>query len=163
MPQTLEELVAAPVSQDGTLFCDSMGDRRFSSHFAEVQALGVHGSIERHYQLVKRFGANQPAPIVWTDAVGLRAESVYIAGFNLPPARLTSWAYYLWMLYFDAHPELVEHATHFTAFEDRARSGHIDCIRDYAAGGHNGMLPMIQPLIDALSSVGYQLPHAEPQ
>lgn len=135
------------------LECSSRGDRRFSALYARVKIFGREASIEEHYQLAKRFPR---APRTWREAKGRRPAHLEICGRVLPPEYLTAWYALLWLVYLDAHPELVAYAREFDEFADSfARPGansQADMVRLYAKQGRRALVKRCAPLLRALGA-----------
>jgi hypothetical protein len=133
------------------LECSSRGDRRFSALYARVRICGREATIEAHYQLAKRFPW---APRTWREAKGKKPTHLEICGRTLPPEYLTAWYALLWLVYLDAHPELVAYARQFDGFTDSfARPGantQAEMVRLYVKEGRQALLRLCAPLLRAL-------------
>ncbi len=123
------------VNSDGTrtLQVHSKGDKRYSPMFATVTVNGRRDTIENHYQSAKVFEGGRRSK-GWKEArdfkkAGLRQTGWNIAGLELPTRQLTPHMfapddfgvqYYtlLWAKFAKSHPELIEYASEFEAFED---------------------------------------------
>ncbi len=129
------------------LECSSRGDRRFSALFARIEVFGRRASIEEHYQMSKRF---PEPPRSWREAKGRRPMHLEINGKTFPTSYLTAWYALLWLLYLDAHPELVEYARKFDDFRDSfarpGRNSQAEMVRLYVKQGRGALLGVCSDL-----------------
>lgn len=129
------------------LECSSRGDRRFSALFARIEVFGRRATIEEHYQMAKCFPWK---PLTWREAKGCRPTHLEIGGKVFPVSYLTAWYALLWLLYLDAHPELVEYARKFDDFSDSfARPGcnsQAEMVRLYVKQGREALLGVCSDL-----------------
>jgi uncharacterized phage-like protein YoqJ len=140
-PDTFE--VKKESSQKKILECSSKGDKRFSSFYALVTVFGKRSSIEHHYQMAKRFGEEEPKS--WKDAKGRVPSHFEVNGWAYPVEDLDGWYKYLWLIYLDGHPELVEYARKFDGFRDsfagkNTVNNQADVIRQYVKEGRESIL-----------------------
>lgn len=136
------------MSVKNVLECSSRGDKRFSALYAEVEVCGKRASIEEHYQLAKRFPW---APKTWHEAKGRKPVYLEICGQQFPVSYLTSWYALLWLLYLDAHPELVEYAKQFDDYSDCFAkpncNSQADMVRVYVRHGREALLSLCKDLL----------------
>ena len=118
-----------------TLQCHSRGDVRFSPFGARVRMFGRLDNIENHYQSAKVF-ENGRGPADWREAREMKRAKLRQIGWRIGPRLLKTRQdrgdpkvfaledfgiqlyCLLWCKYIRCHPELVEHARGFDAFED---------------------------------------------
>lgn len=112
------------MSDKKVLYCDSRGDKRFSAFYAKVNLDGIIDSIENFYQNSKRdeYG-NIPGK-------GRKVSYMVFRSKKLPANKLTDFYKYLWKLYFQQNPELLEYASQFEEFIDRFKGKCINCQAD---------------------------------
>lgn len=129
------------------LECSSRGDRRFSALYARIEVFGRCATIEEHYQMAKRFPWK---PLTWREAKGRRPTHLEIGGRVFPVSYLTAWYALLWLLYLDAHPELVGHARRFDGFCDSfagpGRNSQAEMVRLYVKQGRGALLALCRDL-----------------
>ena len=99
------------------LECSSRGDKRFSAFYAYVNIDGKLNSIENHYQLAKRFGDGK-IPISWKECKGKKPINFVFRGKVLPLEKLSDYYDWLWKVYLDENPELVEFLKGFDEYSD---------------------------------------------
>ena len=106
------------------LYCDSRGDKRFSAFYAKIQLDGVVDSIENFYQNSKRDeNGNVPGK-------GRKVSYMVFRNRKLDVSKLSDFYRYLWKLYFQQNPNLLEYASQFNTFIDRFRGKCINCQAD---------------------------------
>lgn len=137
------------------LECSSKGDQRFSAKFATVNMFGKMDTIERHYQLCKRFG-NAPAPTETHHGKGKKPTHIEINGTRLNISYLTPWYKLLWLVYLDYHPDLVDHASTFDDYNDMYRGSCVNCqadvIRQYVKQGRESIVLEVKELEKILAN-----------
>jgi hypothetical protein len=106
------------------LECSSRGDKRFSALYAQVTIFGETKTIEKHYQEAKR-GARGNVP-----GKGQPVDHIILKGKRLESRFLTPWYNFLWGIYLDTHPELVEYARQFDDYKDMFRGRAVNCQAD---------------------------------
>lgn len=99
------------------LECSSKGDKRFSALYAKVNIDGKVDTIENHYQLAKRFG-NAKAPTHWKQCKGRKPTHIEFRGRRLPLGKMTDYYNWLWAMYLEQNPSLVEFLKEFDGFND---------------------------------------------
>lgn len=129
------------------------GDKRFSAFSAYVTVFGKRDSIENHYQLAKRFGAEVPK--TWRDAKGKIPTHIFINGETYDAKYLSQWYKILWIIYFDENPALVSYVKQFDDFHDIFKGKNTvncqaDVIREYVQQGR-GALVKQSDFIDLLA------------
>ena len=131
------------------LECSSKGDKRFSAFYARVLVFGKENSIENHYQLSKRIGDFTPTH--WKEVKGKQPTHIVVNGVHLDLSYLSSWYKYLWAVYLDNNPTLVDYAKQFDDFSDMFRGKSINCqadvIRQYVKKGRESIYNEIQDFI----------------
>lgn len=143
------------------LECSSKGYTKLSALFAKVTIFGKTQSIEKHYQLSKRFRGEEP-PTNWLDVKG-RSDIGYlqIGEIQLHPTWLFQWYHLLWLIYLDQHPEIVEYASQFKDYNDMfrgkieekpewLRSCQADSIRIYIKQGRSALYNECKDIIEFL-------------
>ena len=136
------------------LECSSVGDKRFSAFYANVEYGGRETNIERHYQSAKFF-KNKPKKVkgVQPDGVLLKTpdgkkEILFKTEF------LTPWYKLLWLMYFDANPQLLEYAAQFDEFNDVFKGKSLNCqadvVRQFVLEGRESVFKEVEPLIKIL-------------
>lgn len=135
------------------LECSTKGDIRFSARNARVTFLWTRDFIENHYQLAKRFGDLMPE--TWYDAKGRQATHMSLEGIDFDVKYTTQFYYYLWYLYLEENPELVNHAYQFDDFTDifcrgKSRNCQNHAIRMYIKEGREKVLEFCGEFLDVL-------------
>jgi hypothetical protein len=129
-------------SMKRTLECSSAGDVRFSAFGAYVTIFGIRDSIEFHYQLSKGF-SSMKAPGFDSSrekkmhhirrVKGRSPDYLMIGPYRMGKEHLSSYYKYLWIVYLDSNPGLVEYASGFDSFTDRFRGKSVNCQADVIA------------------------------
>lgn len=111
------------------LECSSVGDKRFSAFYADIQIGGINDCIEVFYQLSKRVPGVEAIPLdatyeqkkLYMKSVKGRRDISHIEvyGEKLDKQLLTSWYNYLWYLYFAHNPDLLYYVNLFQFFTDK--------------------------------------------
>jgi hypothetical protein len=140
------------------LECSSKGDHHFSALYAVVEVYGKADTIERHYQLSKRFDNpkgdwfNPPNEV--KDAKGKTPTCFVVNSYLYPVEFLSMWYKLLWMKYLDNHPLLVDFASQYDDFTDmfrgKARNCQADVIRQYVKEGRKSVYDDCLPLVWAM-------------
>jgi hypothetical protein len=140
-----------------TLECSTHGDIRFSAMHARVMMFGINKYIEDHYQTAKNYEGFIPSS--WRDVkgstskvVGKKLTGVVINGMELGPEWRIPWYHFLWLVYLDENPTLVQYAKYFDNFTDRFRGtssvvSQADVIRMYVKDGREAVLGVCVDLI----------------
>jgi hypothetical protein len=137
-----------------TLQCHSRGDKRFSALFAVVEFNGKQATIEQHYQLCKRF-EGKPVPKQISDSKGKTPSHIVVARKRLPASAINGFYTYLWLKYFQAHPDLLAYARTFDEFHDMFGGKSVNrqdhTVRACAKQGLKAVLasPSVQHFISA--------------
>ena len=139
-PQT-KQVVDKPKSN--ILECSTKGDIRYSAFNAHVTMFGINNTIEKHYQLCKRFGSDTP-PDDWRFCKGKTPTHIVINNMKLDVRFLTQWYKLLWLTYLDNMPDLVEYAKKFDDFNDIFKGKSVNCqadvIRQYIKMGRESIV-----------------------
>lgn len=124
------------------LQCDSSGDKRFSAKFAKIEVYDKLDTIERHYQLCKRFGNKIPQNDY--EFKGKSPTHIEINGIELDKSFLSAYYKLLWVKYLDANPNLVSYAKNFDYFVDKFRGKSVNCqadiIKQYVKEGRSSIM-----------------------
>lgn len=137
------------------LECSSIGDRRFSAFYAEVEFLGIKDSIEKIYQESKRFYSAQ---LSFKEAKGKKPTSFKIKDEEFNVNLLSSFYRYLWILYFEQNPYYLDVIDHYDTFTDKFKGLSVNCqadvIREIKAFGINQIIKEIKPFTNILKAKG---------
>lgn len=105
------------------LECSSRGDKRFSAFYARLKKFNGK-SIEEIYQNSKRDeNGNIPGK-------GRKVYCMAWEGKYYKPELLSRLYKYLWKVYFEENPNLLEYASKFDTFTDMFRGKCINCQAD---------------------------------
>ena len=105
------------------LECSSKGDKRFSAFYARIKKYG-NRSIEEIYQNSKRDEYNR------VPGKGKKVKYMFWEGKYYSPKHLSNLYSFLWKIYFEENPSLLEYASKFDTFTDMFRGKSINCQAD---------------------------------
>lgn len=128
------------------LECSSKGDTRFSALYAKVEYMGVFDTIESIYQNSKRFLNPQQEYVKYDKPKGKKPDGVEVFDTLYDADMLTPFYKWLWVQYFRANPNLLEHAKSFDDFHDTFKGKSINCQADVVrelVNDYNGILESI--------------------
>ncbi|MMZ42131.1 hypothetical protein D3C76_876390 [compost metagenome] len=147
------------------LECSTKGDKRFSAYGAYIKLFGMRDNIEFIYQLSKRVQGVESVPVNAPWAVklkyvkqikGKQISSLCICGKHISPNHISSWYNFLWLIYLDAHPQLVQYLELFDDYNDVFKGSSICCqadaIRKYVKQGPHSIISEMQPFLHELKS-----------
>lgn len=150
----IKKLLRGNSADRSVLECSSVGDPRFSSLFAYVEAYGKIDFIENHYQLSKRFEGGKAPKNRW-EFKGKTPVSFEVDGREYDVEHLTAWFKLLWCKYLDANPKLVLYAKDYDDFRDTFAgkavvNSQADVVKQYVKKGRRSILDECSEFIKLL-------------
>ncbi|MDF2879648.1 MAG: hypothetical protein K0R54_205 [Clostridiaceae bacterium] len=139
-----------------TLECSLLGDKNFSSHYAKVKVSGIVDTIERHYQLCKRFVTEEGifAPQKEEYSYGKEPDFFIINEIEFPKEYLHYFYTMLWVKYFSSNPDLISYASNYKYFSDASNEDELniklDIIEKYVKKGRSSLIEDCEPFLKVL-------------
>lgn len=148
--QVIQQQSTSTAPKKKVLECSTKGDKRFSASCANVEVFGVVNTIEKHYQLCKRFDGSDTPPDDWRYCKGKTPSHIILNGMKLDSKYLSQWYKALWLNYLDRNPDLVEYASTFDDYNDIFKGKSVNCqadvIRQYIKEGRESLVRDTQEL-----------------